>query len=321
MFLNHLPSSQAARGPCFRLHLSASFRQARNAHLLRHDIPLLGARNVVEKASVMHKKSWTAALREEAGSSLDTAAPKLWNQDASALGSVMVVGIAAAEFGFLALDLKTTHLFAGIDSFVHEAVLVTTDSKTREDAASILSNLFPLLGFSILIASTVLALLRSSEQGLKRCVTVAWGAQLSSFIAVGVTKELFARPRPSNMMHSFAFPSGHTCGANVLMGVSLFLLLDRMWTICGYNGTTQRNEEVEIEGDDVGNQYWAKAPLSQQQRVMIWIAATAITAAGRIEGDRHWLSDTMGGATLGVVFVASSFLVLRYLEDSQQHSS
>jgi membrane-associated phospholipid phosphatase len=52
-------------------------------------------------------------------------------------------------------------------------------------------------------------------------------------------------------------------------------------------------------------------------RVALWIAATAITAAARIEGDRHWLSDTMAGAALGVIFVAGSLAVLRVLEKGE----
>lgn len=57
------------------------------------------------------------------------------------------------------------------------------------------------------------------------------------------------------------------------------------------------------------------APVPHQARLALWLAATVVTAAGRIEGDRHWLSDTVGGAALGVIFVSGSLAVLRLLDE------
>ena len=42
--------------------------------------------------------------------------------------------------------------------------------------------------------------------------------------------------------------------------------------------------------------------------------ATSTTAAGRIEANRHWLSDTLGGAALAMIFVSVSVTLCHYLE-------
>ena len=56
------------------------------------------------------------------------------------------------------------------------------------------------------------------------------------------------------------------------------------------------------------------APFRFDQRLIIWILATSTTAAGRIEANRHWLSDTLGGAALAMIFVSVSVTLCHYLE-------
>ena len=145
------------------------------------------------------------------------------------------------------------------------------------------------------------------------------------------SKELFARERPSeaatsamramesmNTSHNYAFPSGHTCCVTVLTGLALFVLLDPTRAAIAEMtiSSTTAAASTRSGGDDgqssTGKSQAATvttpAPaLTRQPRgkLALWIAATAITAAARIEGDRHWLSDTMAGAALGVVFVSA----------------
>jgi len=40
----------------------------------------------------------------------------------------------------------------------------------------------------------------------------------------------------------------------------------------------------------------AGAPVGRDARLALWAAATAVTAAGRVVGNRHWVTDTMAGA-------------------------
>jgi membrane-associated phospholipid phosphatase len=60
------------------------------------------------------------------------------------------------------------------------------------------------------------------------------------------------------------------------------------------------------------------APVRHRDRLAIWIVAIVVTAAGRVGGERHWLSDTMGGAALGVVFVSGTLIALQWLEENEE---
>jgi membrane-associated phospholipid phosphatase len=45
-------------------------------------------------------------------------------------------------------------------------------------------------------------------------------------------------------------------------------------------------------------------------RAFLWFLATSVTACGRVEGNRHWVSDTMGGAAMGTFFLSAALLAV-----------
>ena len=76
---------------------------------------------------------------------------------AGVVASLAVMGIAAGEFGLLALDLSTTHVLAShVDVVVHQSVLASTSEVVRTNVAPrVISDIFPTLGFGCLVGSTV----------------------------------------------------------------------------------------------------------------------------------------------------------------------
>jgi membrane-associated phospholipid phosphatase len=225
------------------------------------------------------------------------------------------------------LDLETTRLFAGVDEAAHHAVLAATTEAYRHDVAARFSNIIPLLGFGALVASSALLLSASTstasgdrEREIRRRVGVAWSANLSVVAIVGVLKEVFARERPSGLT-SFAFPSGHTACASLLTGLALFVLLDPVWEVMNSPGAGENAQDDDSDtGAEAGKTVAARgvervagagAPVGRDARLALWAAATAVTAAGRIVADRHWVTDTMAGAAIGIVFVSGSVAVLR----------
>ena len=128
---------------------------------------------------------------------------------------------------------------------------------------------------------------------------MAWLTVGLAGIAVELAKNLFGRVRPQLGLSSFAFPSGHTCAACVLSGVFLFLLLDPLLA------TTEKKFGVGADAD-------ARA------RAFLWFLATSVTACGRVEGNRHWVSDTMGGAAMGTVILSAAILAVDAAETRQK---
>jgi len=250
-------------------------------------------------------------------------APRRISCDAKDINLPVLLSAATFEFAFIAFDLQTDHRFSAVDTAIHDLVLASTSDQLREDvAAQVLSNLFPIGGFGALTLST-LFLLFGLTPSVKTRLGVAWGVYISSMAAVGVLKEAFARPRPSaDILHSFAFPSGHTCAANVLTGLTLFVLLDPVWDaakkLVGKNKAEYKSSQDELGRADVKTQdlQVAARPPILGMRISFWIFASCTTATGRIEGNRHWLSDTMGGAALGVIFVCLALMLIQQFEDA-----
>lgn len=111
-------------------------------------------------------------------------------------------------------------------------------------------------------------------------------ASIVSAGAVQLTKSLFGRPRPEQILvlaDYGSFPSGHTANA-ATMAVALAIIFPSVWVV--------------IAG-------------------VVWTVAMAF---GRTFAHAHWLSDTAGGAMLGagVAFVvAAAFAVLLAREQAR----
>ena len=133
-------------------------------------------------------------------------------------------------------------------------------------------------------------------------------------IAVDLAKNVFGRVRPQIGLSSFAFPSGHTCAASVPSGAVLFLLLDPL--LATKKKTSSRDEDVATEPGTAEAKETnlttavVEAAADARVRAFLWFLATSVTACGRVEGNRHWVSDTMGGAALGTVFLSAALLAV-----------
>ena len=221
------------------------------------------------------------------------------------VGSFAFALVAATEFALLSFDTHSTHVFNTIDGIVQRLTFAATNPQVREGLARGISNVFPLFGLALLTLSTVFSTDKSS---FRTRVIVCWVSLASALATVDALKDSFARLRPAGtLLQSYAFPSGHTCGSNLLMGLFLFLLLDPLWD------STQNMSVSEDSDRDQGVEQMG-APFEFDQRLIIWILATSSTAAGRIEANRHWLSDTLGGAALAMIFVSVSVTLCHYLE-------
>ena len=222
------------------------------------------------------------------------------------IGSFAFALAAATEFALLSLDIHSTHLFDTIDGTVQRLTFAATNLQNREVLARGVSNVFPLFGLAVLTLSTVFSTDKSSS--FRTRVIISWVSLASALATVDALKDSFARLRPAGtLLQSYAFPSGHTCGANLLMGLFLFLLLDPLWD-------STRSTSGSGDSDSAQGVEQMGAPFEFDKRLIIWILATCITAAGRIEANRHWLSDTMGGASLSLIFVSASVMLCHYLE-------
>ena len=110
-----------------------------------------------------------------------------------------------------------------------------------------------------------------------------------------------------------AITRGHTAAASLLAGLALFVLLDPVWEVVtrpdGGGGGGGRKEGGDGNDSDsdaaaaaVATSVAARgveriartgAPVGRDARLALWAAATAVTAAGRVVGNRHW----WGGAS------------------------
>ena len=224
------------------------------------------------------------------------------------LGSTPVLLFSAAEFGVLSLDLPTRN---AVDEGVRDLVLAATDEETRATAREV-SNVFPQAYLCLAaLASAWLVFAASDGEGSRPYATrtrvgVAWATVGLAGVAVDLAKNLFGRVRPQLGLSSFAFPSGHTCAACVLSGVFLFLLLDPLLaskTSSREPGTVAaKKTDLTTALLDVG--------ADARVRTFLWFLATSVTACGRVEGNRHWVSDTMGGAAMGTFFLSAALLAV-----------
>ena len=229
------------------------------------------------------------------------------------LGSTPVLLFSAAEFGVLSLDLPTRNK---VDEAVRDLVLAVTNEETRATAREV-SNVFPQVYLCLAaLASAWLVFAGSDGKGsqpyaTRTRVAIAWTTVSLAGVAVDLTKNLFGRVRPQLGLSSFAFPSGHTCAASVLSGVFLFLLLDPLLATKMSPRDAQGTEPGTAQAkEDNPATAVVEVGTDARTRAVLWFLATSVTACGRVEGNRHWVSDTMGGAAMGTFFLSAALLAV-----------
>ena len=185
-----------------------------------------------------------------------------------------------------------------VDGNVHDLVLATTPLEVREDVfAHLVSDPIPEAASLLLCVASAMCLSNKTQNNADdnvRRVTAVFGAVAVALPLVeAALKPWFHRLRPLLNAHTFSFPSGHVAGCAVTVGLLLFVMLDPTW-----RAVTGRIHE--------------DAPMTRGARTAAWFACIWATSVGRVFADRHWLSDTMGGAALGVALVS---LVVAFMGD------
>ena len=249
------------------------------------------------------------------------------------IGRPSVALAALAEFSILAADQASGgRVFpAFVDANVHDLVLTTTPLEIREDVfAHLVSDPLPEAALILLFVSSAVCLTTTlrrpttgrddapggrdddDEDGVRDDVVRRVAASFASCVFAAplvesALKPFFHRPRPLPNATTFSFPSGHSLGCAVAVGLWLFVMLDPTWRAIRrgrVEGTTrgELEEAPGVEGTTRGE--LEEAPVSREARAVAWFFCVFATASGRIFADRHWLSDTMAGAALGVFIVS-----------------
>ncbi|MFE9579218.1 phosphatase PAP2 family protein [Nocardia sp. NPDC006044] len=159
---------------------------------------------------------------------------------------------------------------------------------TLTPLAKIISNLGGTVAMTIV---AVVAVVAFALRGYRREAVLMTVAGLGAWVLVDGGKNLIARPRPPIADHlvvktNFAYPSGHSLGSIVVIGVLAVLLIPRL-----------------------------RRPAAR------WIAAVAavvfVAAVGlsRIYLGVHWSTDVLGGWSLGALWVILCFGAYRYLAE------
>lgn len=135
---------------------------------------------------------------------------------------------------------------------------------------------------------------------------------------VAALKEAAHRERPSALLHSWAWPSGHTTAATFIVGALLYLLLPELAVL----------RRAELAGSEPQQQrQWQRQPADGlasallSSRGWLWPTAIATTAAGRIIADVHWLSDTLAGACLGCSVVGGTALLCHAIDAALERAA
>ena len=236
------------------------------------------------------------------------------------IGRPSVALAALAEFSILAADQASGgRVFpAFVDANVHELVLTTTPLEIREDVfAHLVSDPLPEAALLLLCASSAVCLTTTrrpttgrddapggrddddDDDGARDDVVRRVAASFASCVLAAplvesALKPFFHRARPLAGATTFSFPSGHSLGCAVAVGLWLFVMLDPTWRAIR-RGRVEGTTRGEREGE---------APVRREARAVAWFFCVFVTASGRIFADRHWLSDTMAGAALGVFIVS-----------------
>ena len=209
-----------------------------------------------------------------------------------AAASVAAVGGGPAAGPLGALDAGVHAAVAGgLDAgFVHGAV-----PRGLSDA--------PIAGCLVgSVGAAAVALLRGGEGaprvraqvaacGLMAAAGASPGAPLSNAL-----KELFQRARPSEFYNSYAFPSGHSLSAAFLAGTFFCVLLP-----------------LALEEEGPPGQAPPGSPHPEGWQLAAWACTVAAVGSGRLLMDVHWLTDVLGGGSLGAGLVALEVAVGRGL--------
>lgn len=189
---------------------------------------------------------------------------------------------------------SSLHLLADLDQGLHQVSLSLDPSirvffQTDVSMLAILASSLGWLGASVAHLSELPNLIRSEDSREKEDYIRATLVLFLSWIffalmtgdhgsIVGSLKDFFERSRPSPVLPSFSFPSGHTAAASFLsLDLMVVILptvipsLSHLWRRCAWP---------------------------------VFLFSYALTASGRVLGDAHWFSDTLASLFLSIAVVS-----------------
>ena len=205
-----------------------------------------------------------------------------------ARGAGAVVAVSGAALVAVSIDVNTLHVVApSIDDAARH--WASNHAAGNENSLGrVLSDIAPGLGVPCAAASLALVARRGADAlRIVAPLGVGFGAFVQGFS--GVLKDATQRIRPDPLHHStYSFPSSHTASATFLAGAFLAVLVPALL-------------------DDDDEAFWVWTP----QTITSVAGITALTAAGRILTESHFLSDTLAGAFLGIGALGATALVSR----------
>eukprot|EP01025_Chloroclados_australasicus_P059586 TRINITY_DN7539_c0_g1_i1.p1 TRINITY_DN7539_c0_g1~~TRINITY_DN7539_c0_g1_i1.p1 ORF type:complete len:313 (-),score=4.62 TRINITY_DN7539_c0_g1_i1:1482-2420(-) len=218
-------------------------------------------------------------------------------KDANDMLSIGIIG--GLGFGLISMDVfnsSSAHMFAVLDTTVHTWVLQNCPEQVELFSDQVISNIpigIGVLGCCFCSTNILLQRDRNSIRNLVALIpffVLGFGYYDGHFKAGGVAanflKTVFHRTRPSEFLHSFAYPSGHSSTATFMLGMFLIVLLPM------------------ITSSEYTSNRFVKFLLNN--RYKLWLSGWAVTASGRLLADVHWASDVCAGLCLGMVLVSTA---------------
>ena len=197
---------------------------------------------------------------------------------------VLLLGVTATATN------ESGNLLIATDEALHSYMLEQTKDSDHlffNDVSNKLDDLIQTLSWIAALLNLV-----NFNEGAGLLLTVPGGLQLVRFVQK-MLKAYFHRLRPSGMLTDFSYPSAHTARFAFCASLILLVLLPR------------------LSGKD-------RATVTMDQWFLIALAAWSIMGSCRMLADAHWLSDTLGGAALGVDIAALVEICVLVSQDSMR---
>eukprot|EP01023_Acetabularia_acetabulum_P025833 TRINITY_DN24656_c0_g1_i1.p1 TRINITY_DN24656_c0_g1~~TRINITY_DN24656_c0_g1_i1.p1 ORF type:complete len:327 (-),score=36.70 TRINITY_DN24656_c0_g1_i1:999-1979(-) len=230
------------------------------------------------------------------------------------LQMIMIAGCAG--FGSISYDVfneSSLHLLAPVDASVHNWVNLNCSEQMRSFSDAVISNVPIAIGTVGCAYSAARMLLKVDRLEIQKLAlmlpffVLGFGYFDGQFKAGGVAantlKAIFQRARPSQYLHSFAYPSGHSSTCTFMLGMFLIVFIPLISS--QDNNNYQRSDKI--------------LSFLNKNKYYLWLMGWAVTGSGRLLADVHWFSDVCAGLSLGLALVAAGKLSLLQLEQIQEN--
>lgn len=248
-------------------------------------------------------------------------------QAPSALSSIPTVGYLAVFltiFSLISIDVAgpaglSVHMWQPVDLAVHNNVVQNVPLDFRIFTADkVISNLPIGMGALLSIVGLQLIISKNLKKGL------FLGGLLGAFNvlfggigfgldaqATALLKNFFQRARPSDLHHSFSFPSGHSTSVYFIAGFLFFVIVPALYETLREDAKQGAPEATGVSSVTAGNQALnaLEVAVRPQNAAALTIAFGVMTQSGRLLADVHWTSDVMAGMMWGATGVAMACMV------------